>query len=85
MAPDQAHEQNNKVIKGTSGATQFLNRQDTSELERWELCRKISRIMTELEPAANFRATGAPIEKRLENTLAFRNFFYLMSTRFCLV
>ena len=38
MARDQVHEQNNEVIKGTSGAMLLLNRQDESGLEHWELC-----------------------------------------------
>ena len=33
---DQLHEQNNKVIKGISGATSVINRKDESALNRWE-------------------------------------------------
>ena len=38
MAPDQLHEQNNRVIKMFGGATAFLNREDQPGLERWGLC-----------------------------------------------
>ena len=34
MAPDQVHNQNNKVIKGSGGATNLLNKQDESALIR---------------------------------------------------
>ena len=37
MEIDQAHEQNNVVIKGMGGATSVLNRDDESALARWEL------------------------------------------------
>ena len=37
MGLDQLHEQNNKVIKGVSGATNLLNRNDESALNRWAL------------------------------------------------
>ena len=36
IALDQLHEQNNKVIKGISGATSVINRKDESALNRWE-------------------------------------------------
>ena len=50
MAPDQLHEQNNEVIKGNGGAIHLLNRQDTSGLERWELCGPdIARLLSEVE------------------------------------
>ena len=38
MGIDQAHEQNNVVIKGMGGATSVLNKDDESGLARWELC-----------------------------------------------
>ena len=34
---DQAHEQNNTVIKGMGGASLLLNKDDESGLARWEL------------------------------------------------
>ena len=38
MSLDQLHEQNNKYIKGVSGATSLVNQQDETALIRWELC-----------------------------------------------
>ena len=38
MALDQLHEQNNKYIKGVSGATSLIIGQDDSTLIRWKLC-----------------------------------------------
>ena len=38
IALDHVHEQNNKKIKGASGATHLINRQNDSALIRWELC-----------------------------------------------
>ena len=47
---DQAHEQNNAVIKGMGGATSVLNKDDESELARWELClHELSLIINEYE------------------------------------
>ena len=37
IAPDQLHEQNNAVIKGMSGVTDVLNREDQAGVERWRL------------------------------------------------
>ena len=34
IAPDQLHEQNNAVIKGMSGVTDVLNREDQAGVER---------------------------------------------------
>ena len=49
MAFDQVHEQNNKVIKSTGGATDLVNKCDDSSLIRWETCgHDIARIITEL-------------------------------------
>ena len=36
MGLDQVHEQNNKKIKGVSGATHLINRNDMPFMERWE-------------------------------------------------
>ena len=50
MALDQLHEQNNKYIKGVSGATSLINWQDDSALVRWELWRpELRRIIEEFE------------------------------------
>ena len=71
MAPDQVHEQNNEVIKGTSGATHLLNRPGTSGLERWELCgHEISRIITEFESDMTYI-----MEKHNGDSQSFQNRF----------
>ena len=36
MALDQVHEQNNRVIKSTGGATDLVNKRDDSALIHWE-------------------------------------------------
>ena len=36
MAPDQLHEQNNEVIKGSGGVTHLLNRAESTPLKTWE-------------------------------------------------
>ena len=50
MALDQLHEQNNKVIKGVSGAVSVINRKDESALIRWALCApELTRMNQEFE------------------------------------
>ena len=50
MALDQVHEQNNRVIKSTGGATDLVNKCDDSALIRWETCGPdIARFITEFE------------------------------------
>ena len=50
MALDQIHEQNNKDVKGVSGATNLLHREDNSGLSRWELCGPdLDRLVIEFE------------------------------------
>ena len=50
MALDQVHEQNNRVIKSTGGATDLVNKRDDSALMRWETCGPdIARIITKFE------------------------------------
>ena len=50
MAPDQVHKQNNEKIKGVSGATHLLNRNDMSGMERWETSTpEIARIIENFE------------------------------------
>ena len=54
MGLDQLHEQNNKFIKGVSGATSLINRADDSALIRWELCGpEICRILQDFEASAD--------------------------------
>ena len=50
MGIDQAHEQNNAVIKGIGGATSVLNKDDKSGLAWWQLClHELSLIINEYE------------------------------------
>ena len=59
MNIDQVHEQNNKVIKSTGGATDLVNKRDDSSLIRWETCASdIARIITEFK-----ESEGKPLAK----------------------
>ena len=50
MGLDQIHEQNNKIIKGSGGASDLLNKEDDSALLRWEVCSpELARIILEFE------------------------------------
>ena len=50
MALDQVHQQNNKIIKGQGGASNFLNMENESALIRWETCGpEVARIVSEFE------------------------------------
>ena len=50
MALGQAHEQDNKIIKGFGGGTNLLNTQDESALIRWETCGpEVAKIVSEFE------------------------------------
>ena len=76
MSPDQLHEQNNEIIKGTSGATHLLNRHDKSGLERWELCaHEISRILTEIETSLDTHCSETSKVKHHKDTPSFQNRF----------
>ena len=76
MAPDQLHEQNNEVIKGTSGATHLLNRQERSGLERWELCgHEIARLLSEFESDMGGSVGAISPQKHHEDTVAFQKRF----------
>ena len=50
MGLDQIHEQNNKIIKGSGGASDLLNKDDDSALLRWEMCSpELAREIQEFE------------------------------------
>ena len=50
LALNEVHEQNNKLIKGVSGATHSLNRNDMSGIERWKTSSpEIVRIIENVE------------------------------------
>ena len=65
MGIDQAHEQNNRVIKGMGGATSVLNKDDESGLAWWEPCLlELVMIINEYESTPKvelrFRTLKAP-------------------------
>ena len=77
MALDQVQEQNNEKIKGVSGATQLLNRNDKSGMERWETSTpEIARITKTFESHTghDFDTNEKPHH---EDIAAFQNRFSL--------
>ena len=75
MGIDQAHEQNNAVIKGMGGATSVLNKDDESELARWELClHELSLIINEYESTPEVELDFESL-KHYEDSEAFQNQF----------
>ena len=82
MAFDQVHEQNNKVIKSTGGATDLVNKCDDSSLIRWETCgHDIARIITELrsqqenhQPKVLFQQNHQPKVLFQQNTMRIMTF-----------
>ena len=78
MALDQVHEQNNKIIKGQGGATNFLNLENESALIRWETCGpEVTRIVTEFEELLNesTQTTCSGSLKHHEDNELFRRSF----------
>ena len=76
MALDQLYEQNNKYVKGVSGATSLINRQNDSGLIRWELCGpEICRILKDFEHIGNAADENLANRKHHENSPTFRNDF----------
>ena len=76
MALDQIHQQNNKVIKGVSGATNLLNRADDSGLSRWELCvPDLARLITEFQDQVDRNNTNLNIRHH-EDNLQFQKTFF---------
>ena len=56
MALDQCYEQNNELIKGISGATHLLNRNDETSLERWETSPpELARLITEFVESFGYK------------------------------
>ena len=74
MAFNQVHEQNNERIKGTSGATYLLNRDDVSEV--WETCTpEIARIIKSVEEYIEAKTTEDLDKLHYEDRNSFqRNF-----------
>ena len=76
MALDQIHEQNNKVIKGVSGATHLLNRIDGSALSRWELSGPdLARLINEFEDQVDRHSDGVE-RKHHEDDAQFQLTFF---------
>ena len=72
MALDQVHEQNNRVIKSTGGATDLVNKSDQSALIRWETCGPdIARIIMEFEESENIDSPNLNSSKLHEDNEAF--------------
>ena len=75
MGLDQLHEQNNKVIKGVSGATNLLNRNDESALNRWALSAPdLSQMIGEFEEM--FQGHSDNVKKHHESSPTFQQDFY---------
>ena len=76
IALEQVHEQNNKKIKGVSGATHLINRQNDSALIRWELCGpEIDSLLTDFEDNNNI-TNKEGISKHHEDNETFQSNFY---------
>ena len=72
MTLDQVHEQNNRVIKSTGGATDLVNKSDQSALIRWETCGPdIARIIMEFEETENIDSPNLNSSKHHEDNEAF--------------
>ena len=75
MALDQIHEQNNKYVKGVSGATSLVNRQDDSALVRWALCGpELRRLIDEFEET--FEKEDDGLKKHHEDNETFQVDFF---------
>ena len=73
MALDQAHEQDNKIIKGFGGGTNLLNTKDESALIRWETCgAKVARIVSEFEDCLYNQDASSSAAKHHEDNKKFR-------------
>ena len=75
MGIDQAHEQNNRVIKGMGGATSVLNKDDESGLAWWEPCLlELVMIINEYESTPKVELDFEPL-KHHEDNEDFQNQF----------
>ena len=76
MGIDQAHEQNNAVIKGMGGAVPFVNKEDESALARWELClHELSLIVTEYEGVGEPEGQSSDPLSHHEDSQRFQEIF----------
>ena len=68
MALDQVHEQNNKIIKGQGGASNFLNLENESAPIRWETCDpEIARVVSEFEEYLNDESSPSHCSSTLKH------------------
>ena len=75
LAIDQIHEQNNKILKGSSGAKNLLNKTDESGLIRWKTVgTDIARIISEFEDTIN-EPTNVLLRKHHEDNESFQESF----------
>ena len=75
MGIDQAHEQNNAVIKGIGGATSVIKKDDESGLAQWELClHELSLIINKYESTPEVELDFKPL-KHLKDSEAFQSQF----------
>ena len=73
IALDQLHEQNNKYVKGVSGATSLVNRLDDSALTRWQLCGpELARLLKEFEMNILHESEPEDTKKHHEDNLKFQ-------------
>ena len=79
MALDQVHEQNNRTIKASGGATNLVNKADDSALIRWETCGPdIARLITEFEDSMQNEVIPnctSTFEKHHEDNASFQETF----------
>ena len=70
MGIDQAHEQDNAVIKGIGGATLVLNKDDESGLAWWKLClHELSLIINEYESTHEVELDFEPLKHHEDSGL----------------
>ena len=75
MGIDQAHQQNNTVIKGMNGATLVLNKDDESGLAWWKLyLHELSLIINKYESTPDVELDFEPL-KHHKDSKAFQNQF----------
>ena len=75
MGIDQAHEQNNMVIKGKGGATLVINKDDESGLAWWDLClHELPLIINEYKNTPKVKPDFEPL-RHLKDSKAFQNQF----------
>ena len=73
MGIEQAHEQNNAVIKGMGGAISVLDKDDESGLARWELClHELFQITNEFESTPDVELDFEPTKSTTKTAKLFK-------------